>query len=481
MKRQLLTLLMAIAMTSASAQLVTYPTGLSTGMKHNDDFTVRVRPSGSTDESDWQDVFEYNVQVDMDQVQDASMIQFDMDSPAEVMIKKNNGTIHEAIIRPLSKKILPSVVGNTITFRLEKPQYLSIEVNGDRTHNLHLFANPLETETYSVEGEGVMNWAGPKDVYLKDPKVMYFGPGVHRPKDLPNIEIRIPSNTTVYLAPGAVVKAKLIVDKAENVRIIGRGILDHPLRGIEVTNSKNVLIDGITVINPDHYTVFGGQSTGLTIKNLKSFSCKGWSDGIDLMCCSDVLVDNVFMRNSDDCIALYAHRWNFWGDSRNITIQNSILWADVAHPINIGGHGNDQTEGDLIENYTFRNIDILEHDEDDDPYRGCMAIGCGDKNLVRNILFEDIRVENFQEGRLFHLCVYFNEKYNKAPGRGIEDITFRNIIYNGKCAHRSLIKGYNAVNTVKGITFENILINGQKMKDTKAFITNEFVSRVNVK
>ena len=29
---------------------------------------------------------------------------------------------------------------------------------------------------------------------------MYFGPGVHRPKDLPNNQIRIPSNTTVYLA-----------------------------------------------------------------------------------------------------------------------------------------------------------------------------------------------------------------------------------------------------------------------------------------
>lgn len=46
---------------------------------------------------------------------------------------------------------------------------------------------------------------------------MYFSPGVHRPKDLPNNQIRIPGNTIVYLAPGAVVKTKLLVDKAENV------------------------------------------------------------------------------------------------------------------------------------------------------------------------------------------------------------------------------------------------------------------------
>ena len=103
----------------------------------------------------------------------------------------------------------------------------------------------MEEEVYSEEAEGVM----------------FFGPGIHRPKDLPNNQIRIPSNTTVYLAPGAVLKAKLLVDNAENVRIIGRGILDHPVRGIEITDAKNVLIDGITVVNPEHYTVFGGGSS----------------------------------------------------------------------------------------------------------------------------------------------------------------------------------------------------------------------------
>ena len=108
-------------------------------------------------------------------------------------------------------------------------------------------------------------------------------------KDLPNNQIRVPSNTTVYLAPGAVLKAKLLVDNAENVRIIGRGILDHPVRGIEITDSENVLVDGITVVNPEHYTVFGGGSSDIVIRNLKSFSCRSWSDGIDMMCCRKVL------------------------------------------------------------------------------------------------------------------------------------------------------------------------------------------------
>lgn len=133
---------------------------------------------------EWKDLFEYNVQVDMDRVQDASMVQFDMGSPVEVMVKKNNGTIHEVDIRPQVNDIRYVQYKNVITFMLDKPRYLSVEFNGDRLHNLHVFANPMETETYSKEEKGVM----------------YFGRGVHRPKDLPNNQIRIPSNTTVYLA-----------------------------------------------------------------------------------------------------------------------------------------------------------------------------------------------------------------------------------------------------------------------------------------
>lgn len=448
--------------TSVNAQLVTYPDALNAGMPPSDDYTVKVRIPGG----DWKDLFEYKVSVDMDNVQSASMVQFDMGSPVEVMVKKNNGLIQDVKIRPLASDIQHTVDRNVILFRLEKPQYLSVEFNGDRLHNLHLFANPLETETYT----GSSN------------KVMYFGPGVHRPQDLPNTQIQIPSNTTVYLAPGAVVKAKFLIDKAENVRVIGRGILDHPLRGVEITHSKNILIDGITVVNPDHYTIFGGEANGLTIKNLKSFSCKGWSDGIDLMCCNDVLIDNVFIRNSDDCIAIYAHRWSYYGGSQNITLQNSVLWADIAHPVNIGGHGNPEDEvGEMVENIIVRNIDILEQDEDDPLYQGCMAIDCGDKNLVRKVLFEDVRVESIQEGRLFHVNVRFNPKYDRQPGRGIEDVTFRNITYNGVGENPSLIKGLDEERNVKNVTFENVVINGKKMESIDGFITNGYIRGIKVK
>lgn len=461
MKHLLLVVLVSFGM-AVQAQLKTYPVGLHTGMPHNDDYTVRVRMLGG----EWQDVFEYKVQVDLDKPQDASMVQFDMGSPVEVMVKKNNGTVREVAMRPLNNNIACRQVQNAVFFTLDKPQNLSVEFNGDRLHNLHLFANPMEEEVYSEEAKGVM----------------FFGPGIHRPKDLPNNQIRIPSNTTVYLAPGAVLKAKLLVDNAENVRIIGRGILDHPVRGIEITDAKNVLIDGITVVNPEHYTVFGGGSSEIVIRNLKTFSCKSWSDGIDMMCCRKVLVDNVFLRTGDDCIALYNHRWNWWGGSSDITVRNSVLWADVAHPINVGGHGDpDSLTGEVIENLTFHNIDILEHDEDDPLYQGCMTVDCGDKNWVRNVLFEDIRVENIQEGRLFYVKVRFNPKYDKQPGNGIEGITFRNITYTGVGENASLVQGLDKNRGVRNVVFDSIMINGVKMKHLKGIIKNEFIEDIEIK
>jgi polygalacturonase len=273
----------------------------------------------------------------------------------------------------------------------------------------------------------------------------------------------ISSNTTVYLAPGAVIQGKFICNKVENVRFIGRGIILEPQRGFEITFSKNIEIDGITVINPTHYTVYGGQSTGLKINNLKSFSSKGWSDGIDLMSCSDVSINDIFMRNSDDCIAIYTHRWDYHGDARDYQINNAILWSDVAHPINIGLHGDVSNGSNVIENIRFKNIDILEHDEDDRNYQGCMAFSVSDHNRVQDVSFEDVRVENIQEGQLFNLRVLFNEKYSNGKGLGIKNISFKNIYYNGFGENPSIIEGFSNENIIENVIFENIVINGKKI------------------
>lgn len=440
-----LSALLAAVITGQSLQaqqLVTYPAPREVIYSmHNDDYTVRVRKPGG----EWQDLFEYKVKVDLDKVQDASMVHFDMEGPVEVMVRKNNERVSTVKIRPEVYAVQPQVKGNVITFTLQQPRKISVEFNGDKLHNLHVFANEIE-KTRPAAG---------------DTNVLYFGSGLHLPKDTARKAFIIPSNKTVYIHGSAVLRGMLVCDSVQHVRILGRGIVDQAPEGLIVHHSDSVEINGINFINPKHYTVSGGASRHLTIRNITAFSCQGWSDGIDLMSCSDVRIDNVFMRNSDDCIAIYGHRWKFFGNARNYLITNSTLWADIAHPINMGLHGNTNTVGDTLENITFRNINILEQDEDDPDYEGCMAITCGDFNLVRNIRFEDIRVDDFEEGQLFNIRVVYNSKYNTGPGRGVRDIYFKNITYNGSNTTYPVIKGLDKDHSVEGVTFERLIINGK--------------------
>lgn len=487
MKRVIAAICLIGCITVCQAQLRLYPNDGDKGLVLNTDYEIKVREAGQTA---WLPLTSYQVEVDGDNVQKAAMATFDMNSAVEVQVSCKREGIDlrtaQVAIRPLSKNIVHRLIDNyTIQFTLNSPAYLSIEFGGDRKHNLHLFANPMETEVYTGTEAYCINWKGEnaKDIFSKDAKLIYFGPGVHKPKDLPSKEIKIPSNTTVYLAAGAVVKAKLCIDHAKNVRIIGRGFIDHPLRGIEITHSSNVTVDGVTVINPEHYTVFGGDSENITLRNIKSFSCKPWSDGFDLMSCRNVTIDNIFLRTSDDCLAIYNHRWWYWGNTKNVTVTRAVLWADVAHNINLGTHGDDKSKkGEVMDNLSFSDIDVLNEDEDNDHYRGVLAISCGDKNRIQNVLFEDIRVEEIEEGRLINLQIMFNDNYNRAPGGHIRNITFRNISYNGdtRQLYPSWIKGYNAEHQISNIHFSNITINGERLTDLNSFVVNEFVKEVEI-
>ena len=441
-----------------AGQLKTYspPNGMIY-TRHNDDFTIQVRNPGA----DWEDIFEYSISVDNDNKQTATFVKFDFSDKVEVKVRLNNGILQRVNIRPDRFGIKPEINGNEFRFSLDKPSKLSIEVNGNKMNNIHLVANAIEK-----------NIPEPNDDH-----VIYFGPGIHKPEDMPGDVFTIPSNTTVYIHGDAVIQGKILCNKVENVKIFGRGIIDQAVRGIEITNSKNIEIEGITIINPKHYSIFMGESSDIRIKNISAFSMGSWTDGIDMMSCSNVSVDDVFLRTSDDCIAVYGHRWDYYGNSKNVIFKNAILWSDIAHPINIGLHGNTKTIGDTIENIIFKDIDILEHDEDDRNYQGAMAICSGDFNLVRNIYFENVNIDEIEEGQMFNVRIVNNPKYCSGSGRSIENILFKNIIYKGTLPNKSVIEGYSNDNKVNGITFQNFRINGKLVlsKDSANFKIGNYV------
>lgn len=436
-------------------------------VKMDDHFEIQVRCPG---DAAWTEVPLYAVQVDMHDVRQAACAIFDFEGAVEVCIRPKVPWVYSAVVRPLSKGISAVTDGHKVRFTLREPADLMIEINGERFHCLHLFAGRIQPAPV----ENVLRLEGhptgcrtaetrrllPRLAAMPKGRTLVFGPGFYV---IDEYLFPVPSDTNIHLEPGAVVLGGFVLQEVENVRITGHGVVLQQgihrysgISGVRVSHGRNVLIEGVTFINPAHYTVYLGGSEDVTIRGIRAFSCEGWSDGIDMMSCRSVHVQGCFLRNSDDCIAIYGRHWEYNGDVNDILVEDCTLWADVAHPTIIGTHGDYEHDGNLLEDITFRNIDILEHHEPQPGYLGCLAINVGDKNTARNILYEDIRVEHIEHGKLIDVQVKCNPDYNPAPGKAIENVTFRNIRCDCIPPVDSVIAGFDQDHCVSGILLENV-------------------------
>ena len=118
----------------------------------------------------------------LNQTEIASFAYFDI--RGEVVIKIiSKKEIKTLDIRPKEYGIIPVIKGNSIEFKISKPSQFVVEVNGYH-QALHIFANPAEAY----------------DIDKNDPKVHYFGPGIHEAG-----VINLKSDETVFIDGGAIV------------------------------------------------------------------------------------------------------------------------------------------------------------------------------------------------------------------------------------------------------------------------------------
>ena len=442
MNRFFTTMVLCLATLSvlAADRLVTAKAPVGIELKH--DFEVKAR----TPNGEWKSIDTYAFKVD--RVADAkhnveimSVAKFEFEGKVEVQVKSIAQDIMSFKVRPDSYGIKAKQEGNTLTFSLDRPRYISVEINGNIYQNLQLFAdNILE-----------------KPKVKKKTDLMYFGPGVH---DFKGDSIHIPSGKTVFIDNGAVIKGWLSTYGSRDVKILGHGVvMPGHHEGIMVRYSKNVLIDGpLTTQLPI------GGSDSITVRNAKVMSWYGWGDGFNIFASDNVYQEHLFARTSDDCSTIYCTRKNYHGGCRNITIKDCVMWADVAHPIMIGLH-SETPEDEVIDNVLYDGIEILEHCENQIDYQGCIGINNGDNITVKNVTFQNFNIDNIRRGMLFNIRVCYNKKYCSAPGRGIQNITLRNIAYRGSAPNMGIIAGYDQSRMVKNVRFENLTINGKLISD----------------
>ena len=440
--------------------IYTYPAPAGAPLKH--DYDVFIQPRG---QKEWTKIDTYMAKVNAPstaavpvgsptghRVSEISYCFFDFTGDVFVRVVTKHKKFKSARIRPDYRGTIANVQNDsTVQFLLFQPENVSVEFDGNITDNLLVFTSKPIISKEDAE----------KAAKAQGRTFRYYAPGMYTEET-----IKVPSNTTVYLDGGSYFSGTFAIEDAENVSILGRGIArtDRGYEGCHVHRSKNVLVDGLIV----NQCPVGG-SDGVTLHDVRSITHPQWGDGLNVFASQNVLFDRVFCRNSDDCTTAYATRKNFEGSVRNIRMRNSTLWADVAHPIFIGLHGAaagpHPERRDTIENLVYENIDILCQSEQQVDYQGCLAINCGDNNLVRNVTFDNIRIEQIRQGCILQVKVGWNQKYCKAPGAGVEDITFRNIRYYGEQPYMSVITGYDAQHKVKNITFEGLKINGKPIYD----------------
>lgn len=429
------------------------------------------------------------------------------------IIPKN--PFEKVTIRPLSLGIEPQIKDGTISFNLEKPAYFTVEPFG-RKHALHIFADPVNDY----------------DINKNSKKVIYFGKGEH---DVGLINLK--SNQTLFVDEGAIVYACVRAIDAENIRIVGRGILDNSRNKekilfkcsaenndmainnavrehtVQLEYCTNIEIDGITIRDSLVYNIRPVGCKNIHIANVKIIGCWRYnSDGIDMHNCEDVLIENCFIRTFDDSICVKGFDCYYEEDVekavqeamyrngkaydvfKNVLVRNCVIWNDWGKSLEIGA----ETRAEEIYNVTFEDCDIIHITG---PAIDCYNVDYAD---VYHITYRDIRVELDEhllipsiqgfDGEVFdetntdyvvvlvNVGVTFHHEYSAGGARRGKnhDILVENVNIYGWQDIRCSFVGYDEEHKTENVVVKNLYRNGKHIENTEEFEWNpkEFTENI---
>ena len=258
-----------------------------------------------------------------------------------------------------------------------------------------------------------------------------------------------------------------------NQRVFGAG---HYLRPqfIQPYSCKNVLIEGVRIINSPMWEIHPVLCTNVTVSGVKISSRGPNNDGCDPESCTDILIENCDFDTGDDCIAFKSGR-NGDGRRLNAPTQNIIIrgcrMRDGHGGITVGSEisggvrnlfaekcrldspnldhalrvKNNATRGGLLENFYFRDIEVGQ------VAHAVITIDFnyeeGAKGNFTPIL-RNYSVERLVSGKSKHVADV--QGLANAP---IYDLRLDNCTFNN-AAEPSIVKN------VKGLNLVNVKVNG---------------------
>ena len=263
--------------------------------------------------------------------------------------------------------------GAVLKFTTGKSKFLPVvhtRFEGMECMNYSPFIYAYKQENIAITGKGILDgqgkawwsWKGPWDGQVETG----WEEGI--PNQLKDVAVLL-----------EMVKNEIPFQK----RIFGEGSLLRP-NFIQPYQCKNVLIEGITLINSPMWIIHPVLSENVTVKNVKIESLGPNNDGCNPESCKNVWIKDCFFNNGDDCIAIKSGRNE---DGRRIGIP--------------------------CENIVIQNCEMKEG-------HGGIVIGSEMSGDVRNIFAENCKLNSPHLDRALRI------KSNSVRGGKVENVFFRN-------------------------------------------------------
>jgi unsaturated rhamnogalacturonyl hydrolase len=349
--------------------------------------------------------------------------------------------------------------GATLKFSTDPSRYLPTVLTrfeGTECMNYSPFIYAFEQENIAITGRGTLDGSASDENWWKWAKRGTSGSHAMASEDIRRLremgEKGLPSE-----------------------RIFGHG---HYLRPnfIQPYRSKNILIEGVKIINSPMWEIHPVLSTNVTVRGVTIVSHGPNNDGCDPESSRDVLIENCLFDTGDDCIAIKSGRDNdgrrigvasenliirnctmkdghggvvigseISGDCRNVFVENCKM--DSPNLDRALRFKSNAQRGGVIENVFMRNVEIGRVSE------AVLTIDflydTGDKGLykpvLRNVIIE--HVTSAASPRVMWIVGF--------PGTVIENVRFSDCTFRG-------IEAAEMMQHVGSVSFKNVNIEPAK-------------------
>src|SRR6478672_8947045 len=265
---------------------------------------------------------------------------------------------------------------------------------------------------------------------------------------------------------------------AVSQRVFGAG---HYLRPqfIQPYRCKNVLIEGVKIINSPMWEIHPVLSTNVTVRGVKIRSHGPNNDGCDPESCTDVLIEDCDFDTGDDCIAIKSGR-NADGRRLNVPTKNIIVRGCRMRD----GHGGITVGSEITGG--VRNLFAENCHLDSQNLDHAVRVK---NNAMRGGLLENLHFRNLEVGQVAHAVITIDFNYEEgAKGNFtpvVRNYTVDNLrsakskhaldvqglagapivnLHLKDCTFENVAEG-NIVKNVQDATLENVKINGRKVTE----------------